>query len=116
MVIDINEPRYLHLNPLSRPIAALADEERRRLICRDRWIGYTAATQALAKFEELLTYPQKQRMPNLLLIGSTNNGKSKIIRRFLDITDPRIQPEGKVMDRPATHASLIAEDVQAVRF
>jgi uncharacterized spore protein YtfJ len=97
MVIDINEPRYLHLNPLSRPIAALPDEERRRLICRDRWIGYTAATEALAKFEELLTYPQKQRMPNLLLIGPTNNGKSKIIRRFLDITDPRIQPEGKVI-------------------
>jgi hypothetical protein len=48
----------------------------------DRWIGYTRATEALAQLEQLLAMPSKQRMPNLLLIGPTNNGKSMIIEKF----------------------------------
>lgn len=48
----------------------------------DRWIGYTRATEALTQLEGLLTLPGKQRMPNLALIGATNDGKSMIIEKF----------------------------------
>jgi hypothetical protein len=48
----------------------------------DRWIGYPAATDALKRLETLLAWPAKQRMPNLLLVGPTNNGKSTIIEKF----------------------------------
>ncbi|MGW8478398.1 TniB family NTP-binding protein [Streptomyces sp. NPDC055898] len=48
----------------------------------DRWIGYPRATEALGRLETLLAWPSKQRMPNLLLIGSTNNGKSMIVEKF----------------------------------
>ncbi len=38
--------------------------------------------QTLTRLETLYDWPGKQRMPNLLLIGPTNNGKSMIIERF----------------------------------
>ncbi|MFE5479727.1 TniB family NTP-binding protein [Nocardia sp. NPDC056541] len=79
----IGEPVDLsHLHPLAHRIALLPAAERVRYVRADRWIGYTRATEALAQLEVLLTMPSKQRMPNLLLIGPTNNGKSMIIEKF----------------------------------
>lgn len=71
-----------HLLPSAQRIAMLPGSERVAHVRADRWIGYTRATEALARLEELLAMPSKQRMPNLLLIGPTNNGKSMIIEKF----------------------------------
>lgn len=71
-----------HLHESVRRIARLPGEERLRYVRADRWIGYTRATEALTQLETLLAWPVKQRMPNLLLIGPTNNGKSMIIEKF----------------------------------
>ncbi|GAA1582532.1 hypothetical protein GCM10009789_40370 [Kribbella sancticallisti] len=71
-----------HLHESARSIALLGDEERLRYMRADRWIGYPAAVAALSRLETMLAWPAKQRMPNLLLIGPTNNGKSMIIERF----------------------------------
>jgi hypothetical protein len=60
----------------------LPDAERMHYVRADRWIGYTRAGEALSRLETLLGTPSKQRMPNLLLIGPTNNGKSMIIEKF----------------------------------
>lgn len=48
----------------------------------DHWIGYPLAVEVLKRVETLLNWPRKQRMPNLLLLGPTNNGKSMIIEKF----------------------------------
>ncbi len=58
----------------------------------DRWIGYSRATAALERLETLYTWPGKQRMPNLLLIGPTNNGKSMIIEKFRRLHPPTSTP------------------------
>jgi hypothetical protein len=71
-----------HLHPAAQRIARLPDAERLRYVRADRWIGYTRATAALERLETLFCWPSKQRMPNLLLIGPTNNGKSMIIEKF----------------------------------
>ena len=71
-----------HLMPWAKEIALLADDERIQRVRTDRWVGYTKATEAVAKLEALLSHPKRQRMPNLLLIGQTNNGKSMIIEKF----------------------------------
>lgn len=63
-------------------LAVQAKEERIRHICSDRWIAYTRAQMALDCMEVLLNYPKKQRMPNMLMIGPTNNGKTMIIEKF----------------------------------
>ena len=62
---------YAHLHP---SIGALADEPnaiRIKRIRTDRWIGYGQAERALAALEDLLTFPKRMRMPNLLLVGPT---------------------------------------------
>ncbi|WP_318036771.1 TniB family NTP-binding protein [Streptomyces chengmaiensis] len=71
-----------HLHPAAQQIARLPDAERLRYVRADRWIGYPRATAALERLETLLTWPTRQRMPNLLLIGPTNNGKSMIVEKF----------------------------------
>lgn len=71
-----------HLHPSSRPAARLPAAERIAQIRADRWIGYPRAIEAVERLETLLAFPRRQRMPNMLLIGPTNNGKSMIIERF----------------------------------
>lgn len=71
-----------HLAPEAQRLALLPGPERVQHVRADRWIGYTRAGEALARLEGLLTTPGRQRMPNLLLIGPTNNGKSMIIEKF----------------------------------
>lgn len=46
------------------------------------WIGYPRAKRVLDQLEDLLQYPRVHRMPNLLIVGETNNGKTVIVNRF----------------------------------
>lgn len=71
-----------HLLPAVQEVARLPATERIRHIRADRWIGYPLALAALERLEILYGWPDKQRMPNLLLIGPTNNGKSMLVEKF----------------------------------
>jgi hypothetical protein len=71
-----------HLHPSAQPIARLPADERLKHVRADRWIGYSRASEALERLETLYEWPKKQRMPNLLLLGPTNNGKSMIIEKM----------------------------------
>ncbi len=72
----------LHLNQAAQAALELPPDGRINHIHNARWIGYTRAGEVLAKLDDLLTFPKKHRMPNLLLVGDTNNGKTMIINRF----------------------------------
>jgi len=82
-----------HLHPAIRSIARPPAEERIRHVRADRWIGYPRATAALDRLEALHGWPGRQRMPNLLLIGPTNNGKSMIIEKFRRTHPPISHPD-----------------------
>lgn len=71
-----------HLLPSAHIIARLSPEERIIKLQGDYWIGYNHAEQALNHLQTLLKYPKRIRMPNMLLIGPTNNGKTMIVERF----------------------------------
>ncbi|MET4349538.1 TniB family NTP-binding protein [Bradyrhizobium sp. RT9a] len=73
---------YAHLRPTTRPFAAEDAGSRIRRIRTDRWIGYARAEAVLAALEDLLSFPKRLRMPNLLLVGPTNNGKTMIVEKF----------------------------------
>ena len=73
---------FNHLTPWAREIAALPNHERVKKILTDRWVGYTKAEEAVSKLEALISHPKRQRMPNLLIVGPTNNGKSMVIEKF----------------------------------
>lgn len=82
-----------HLHPAVQATARLSASERIDQIRADRWIGYPKAVEAGDRLQTLLGWPRKQRMPNLLLIGPTNNGKSMIIERFRRQHLPRTGPD-----------------------
>jgi len=73
---------YEHLAPDCREEAALPDYERIRRIQAERWIGYPRAGLILNRLNDLLDYPQRDRMPCLLLYAATGMGKTKILRKF----------------------------------
>lgn len=81
-VADEHPVDVSHLLPALRNTVRLGEAERLRYVRADRWIGYPRATEALQRLETLLEWPTKQRMPNLLLLGPTNNGKSMIVEKF----------------------------------
>ena len=71
-----------HLAPECREEAGLSSDERIDRIQAERWIGYPRAESILSRLDELLLYPQRDRMPCLLLYGATGMGKTKILRKF----------------------------------
>jgi len=73
---------YAHLHPSALAAISEAPEARIRRIRTDRWIGYARAQTALAALEDLLSFPKRMRMPNMVLVGPTNNGKTMIVERF----------------------------------
>ena len=80
--IDPGSADLIHLRSSVRSIAGLPAAQRIRHIRTERWIGYPRARSVIVHLETLLVWPDRQRMPNLLLIGPTNNGKSMIIEKF----------------------------------
>lgn len=83
-----------HLSASAQEAALLPDDERIRYIRAERWIAYARAQSALNHLEELLSWPRKQRMPNLLIVGPTNNGKSKIVEKFKRDHTPMVSADG----------------------
>ena len=83
-----------HLNDAAKALLELPDEERILKIRSERWIGYPRAKSILARLEELAAYPRTHRMPNLLLVGDTNNGKTMLARRFVQAHPAQDNPAG----------------------
>lgn len=71
-----------HLLPSVHAVTALSPEERITKLQSDYWIGYGHAEQALNRLEDLFSCPKRIRMPNMLIIGPTNNGKTMIVEKF----------------------------------
>ncbi|MFG6532066.1 MULTISPECIES: TniB family NTP-binding protein [unclassified Sulfitobacter] len=73
---------FPHLYPGVGKIAALSAAERIHRIRADRWISYPRADAALEKLETLMSFPERARMPNLLIVGDSGMGKTMIIEKF----------------------------------
>ena len=82
-----------HLHPATRDLALLGDEQRIRILQRDRWIDYPRATEALRRLDRLLQTPQRERMPCMVLHGRSNIGKTLVIAKFLRDHPPQFDGE-----------------------
>lgn len=92
-----------HLTPKTQELMLLSDEERIQVIRSSRWVGYPRAKQVLHKLEELFNYPKNDRMPNLLIIGDTNNGKTALVKRFYSMHPPEDNTEGDAIILPVLY-------------
>ena len=91
---------YNHLNDSAVEVLCLPDADRILKIRSERWIGYPKAKQILAKLEDLLIYPRTNRMPNLLIVGDTNNGKTMLVQRFKNLHPAIDNPSGEGIQAP----------------
>lgn len=89
------ENLYPHLGKDATKRVDLSDRERIFAIQQGSWIPYPRAKKILERMEELFEYPRIDRMPNLLIVGASNNGKSKILRHFDEMHKPDPNPEGE---------------------
>lgn len=71
-----------HLHPNTASLLERSNKERQQAIMAYKWIPYTRAQQVLDRMDDLLCYPATHRMPNLLVVGDTNNGKTVILRHY----------------------------------
>lgn len=71
-----------HLTNNTREMIARPDDERIAFIRGYKWVGYTKAQEIHQRLDDLLKQPPIHRMPNILLIGESNNGKTVLIDRF----------------------------------
>lgn len=76
---------YEHIHPDFRHIMSMSDKDRLDFMDQPRWISYKSSTQILDTLQGLIHKPVRPRMPNLLIVGDSNNGKTTIIRRFRDL-------------------------------
>lgn len=90
------ESPYPHLNEVARSLADKSDDARIFAIREGSWLGYKEAKRIIARMEDLLAYPRITRMPNMLLVAPSFNGKTSILRRFVSQHLHDLDPEGEV--------------------
>ncbi len=76
---------YAHIHPDFRAVLSLSDKERIHFLNEPRWIGYPAAQKLIELLRHMMELPTRARMPNLLIVGDSNNGKTTILDRFKEL-------------------------------
>jgi hypothetical protein len=69
-------------------------------IKQTHWIGYTTANIILGRMQEMLDAPQVDRAECLVILGETNNGKTRILRRFMETYTPTERTDGTGSEWP----------------
>lgn len=82
-----------HLHPNTAKLLERSDAERQTAVMAFKWIPYTRAQRVLEKMNDLLHHPPTHRMPNLLVVGDSGNGKSVILQRYSDTHAPYSRAE-----------------------
>ena len=91
---------YKHLSESAREVMKLSNKERIHHILKDRWVGYDKANELLTKLEDLIAHPKVERMPNMLIIGDSNNGKTRLINYFFSKNSAHDNPSGQNITVP----------------
>lgn len=86
---------YDHLNDKAKALINASDEERIHAIRSGTWLAYPRAKEILARMEDLLAHPRITRMPNMLIVAPSFNGKTSILEHFLALHPPDLDPDGE---------------------
>lgn len=78
----MNTQHIENLLPIAREYLDKSDKEKIEKVQEQVWIPYPQAQNTMQELEDFFNYPKKERMPNLLIVGDTNNGKSTILNKF----------------------------------
>jgi len=92
-----------HLIDSVKEIALMNDASRIEFINKNRWIKYPHAEKIIDRLEELLVYPKISRMPNMLIVGETNNGKTILVNRFFNLHQPFVDEKTEKLNIPVLY-------------
>lgn len=82
-----------------------SEDEKVRFVMEDRWIGYPRAKRILNRLDEMLALPRLARMPALLIVGHSNNGKTSLLRRFADNHPCFVNEDTGLLVEPVVYVS-----------
>lgn len=94
---------YSHLHPSAAEYIKQEADVRIEWLRKPRWIGYPRAQEVMGKLEDLVRHPREARMPNMLLIGGSNNGKTRLIRHFAQRHPAEENPRGEHIIAPVLY-------------
>lgn len=83
--------------------AGKTDQQRIGHILTERYIGYPNAMNILANMDDLINHPKTYRMPSMLLVAPTNNGKTILLQRFFDAYRPKVNYESTHLKIPVVY-------------
>ena len=95
-----HSPDYAHLSDSAREIVDASAAERIKSIQSGTWLGYARAKEIMARLDELLEYPRITRMPNMLLVAPSFNGKTSILERFIALHQVDLDATAEVTTCP----------------
>ncbi|KAA0988631.1 AAA family ATPase [Pseudomonas sp. ANT_J12] len=101
---------YQHIHPQFRPVMDKTDLERIQFMDEARWIDYRAGSKLLDILDGLLRKPERPRMPNLLVVGASNSGKTTVISRFRESSGKPFLSHDAVSVRPVIYAEIHKPD------
>ncbi|MGG8497150.1 TniB family NTP-binding protein [Tenacibaculum sp. TC6] len=76
------------------------NKDRIKIVREPKWINYSAAVQIIKELNDLKFYPKSSRMPNVLLVGDSNNGKTALIEKFISLNPAMFSKENNEMICP----------------
>jgi len=76
--------RQLHKDT-KEALKKLSREERASYILSDNWVKYPAGLEILNELQFTLERPQCNRPLGMAIVGDSNNGKTEILKRFIQV-------------------------------
>lgn len=73
---------YKYLDESAAQFLSQTNEIRIKSIQPQYWIEYPCIAEIISNLNALLEYPRKKHMPNILIDGDANTGKTMLIERF----------------------------------
>lgn len=101
---------YAHISPQFRELMYKSDLERIEFLDVERWIDYQAASNLMGILDGLLRKPERPRMPNLMIVGESNTGKTTVITRFKQLSGQPFISDDAVSVRPVICAEVHKPD------
>ncbi len=105
MVLILEERK---LYPQTKALLEASDEDRIYEIKSEHFIPHYRVQKVLQEMDDLMNHPPTHRMPNRLLLGKTNNGKSMAVLKFLKANPPEINPDGEAVIVPVLYVLMPA--------
>lgn len=101
---------YLHISPQFKDVMYKSDLDRINFLDAARWVDYKAANTLKDILDGLLRKPERPRMPNLMLVGESNSGKTTVITRFMDSSGQPFISDDAVSVRPVIYVEVHKPD------